>query len=190
MTVTTKEIERTMLNAALKAINREATEICNTVESVYKSDLAEKYGKAETAKVIDVIGEIICLTIFGKGQKALIAEYGSGSLMDRNNPTFSSYIQDDVFNKERLKYNMATITRVNDDFYYDLDGNKIERPRPKNEVNLEKYNVWYAPVAPKHVIVTTIRERLNKIMENILEEVVLNVPFEELFNGREIKIGI
>ena len=40
MTVTTKEIERTMLNAALKAINREATEICNTVESVYKSDLA------------------------------------------------------------------------------------------------------------------------------------------------------
>ena len=52
------------------------------------------------------------------GQKAWIAEYGSGSLLDRSNPGLAEYMDSGKFNREREDFEIRT--RKGE--YTDLDG--------------------------------------------------------------------
>lgn len=184
-------IESSILRAILEAIEEEAKVCVSYIETEY-SILSHTLGNAEARyEVYSTFKNTIVMSLFGKGQKALIGEFGSGSLMDRTNPALKEYMDGDIFNKERLKYNMAIITRINDTHYWDLDGRVIIRPKPKNEVNLEKKNPKrYAPVKPRHIILSTLHQRMYSILESVALAVAKQVAFKKLFDGRKLKVTL
>ena len=132
--------------------------------------------------------DLLLLTLFGRGQKALIAEFGRGSLMDRDNPALDEYINGDIFNKERLKYNMAILTRPRDESYQDLDGNEYIRKPPVVLTNLETKKPKYAPVEPKYVLLSTLIQNLDTIIDNISIAVATQTALEKMFDGMKIKV--
>lgn len=199
----TDYIEADILGAVLNAIDEEVKKCVQQAEVEYSDGLSaglmsamdefgvkNKFGSAEARYELSVYAKnFIVMSLFGKGQKALIYEYGSGSKMDRTNPALKEYIDGDIFNRERLKHNMAIITRVNDDMYKDLDNRLIVRPRPKKEINLEKVKPEkYAPQRARYVLHSIIEQRLDRIMSAITLSVAKRVAFKKLFDKRKIKV--
>lgn len=184
-------IKRNMLNAILKAVNKEAEALVRIAENDY-GQLRSDLGNAETGtNIVQLANDLILLTLFGKGQRALIGEYGSGSEMDLDNPAMKDYVNGDIFNKERLKHNMAIITRVNDPFYKDLDENVIVRRQPKNEVNLEeKGSNRYDPVKPKYILLKAIEQRLDSIVAAVAEAIATESAIEKLFDGLKFRVKL
>lgn len=74
------------------------------------------------------------------GQKAWIAEYGKGSLMDKSseNPYLSDYLASSNFNKNRLADGLAIMGRPKG-VYKDLDGNVYTSSGSAEWVNLEDW---------------------------------------------------
>lgn len=176
-----------------EAIHIEAKNIVMLVQSDYAQ--VNVKGKAEAwYKYQQIAKDMLMLTVFGKGQKALIGEYGKGSKLDRDNPALEDYIDSSIFNAERLKHNFATLTRPKtsdkDEYYYDLDGVKYKK-RAKKIKNLEhSNNPRFAPIEPKHIIAKAIEQRLDKLAITIQEIIVTEVAFNKLIDGLKIKIDI
>lgn len=176
-----------------EAIHIEAKNIVMQVQSDYSQ--VNVKGKAESwYKYEQIAKDMLMLIVFGRGQKALIGEYGKGSKLDRDNPALEDYIDSSIFNTERLKHNFATLTRPKtsdkDEYYYDLDGVKYKK-RAKKVKNLEKNgNPRFAPIEPKHIIAKAIEQRLEKLAITIQEMIVTEVAFNKLIDGLKIKIDI
>ena len=94
----------------------------------------------------------------------------------------------DIFNKERLKYNFAILTRPKDDSYKDLDGNVIVRKKPKYQVNLEQKNPKYAAIEPRYIVEKAIEQKLDSIVDDIQIQVATAIRIDKLING--LKFGI
>ena len=198
-------IKESILKAIMQAIDEEAKKCVNqamveyhginyedTIELMHELGVRDNLGKAFARYELEQHSkEILVMSLFGKGQKALISEFGRGSLMDMNNPALKDYINGDIFNKERLRHNMAIITRVKDDEYRDLDNNLYIRKRPKNEVNLEEKNPKrYAPIKPRYVLYSVMEQRLHSIMSAITYAVAKQVAFKKLIDGRKFKVTL
>lgn len=85
------------------------------------------------------------------GQKAWIAEFGSGSLLDSDNPGLMAYSNSSVFNKEREDFEIRTRTGE----YTDLDGVVHEGSGigGVHGLNAEKLgNRSVTPHPPRHVM--------------------------------------
>ena len=85
------------------------------------------------------------------GQKAWIAEFGSGSLLDSDNPGLMAYSNSSVFNKEREDFEIRTRTGE----YTDLDGVVHEGSGigGVHGLNAEKMgNRSVTPQLPRHVM--------------------------------------
>ena len=186
----TDYINKNVFKAIRTTITEEAKKMVSIIEMEYTS-LQKELGNAEARYEVEKqVENIILLSIFGKGQRALIGEFGKGSEIDLNNPALKEYINGDIFNKERLKHNMEIITRVNDESYKDLDDREIVRPKPKNEVGLEDKKNRYEPVKPRHILRTTLEQRLDIIINAIAEAVAIEVAFEKLIDGMKVKVVI
>lgn len=183
-------IKQSILNACVRAIENEAKKLVQKIEFEYQGlNDPVHLGNAEArSELTKLAKDLLLLTLFGKGQKALIAEFGRGSLMDRNNPALKDYINGDIFNRDRLQHNMAILTRPKQGSYMDLDGNVIERLAPKYLVNLEDKNPKYAPVSPKYVLVSTLIQNLDKVIDNIAIAVATQSSLDKLFDGMKMKV--
>lgn len=176
-----------------KAINIEAKNIVMLVQSDYAQ--VNVKGEAKSwYKYKQIAQDMLMLTVFGEGQKALIGEYGKGSKLDRSNPALQDYINSDIFNKERLKHNFATLTRprisYDDYYYYDLDGRRYKK-KAKKVKNLENSgSPRYNPIEPKHIIAKAIEQRLDSLSRTIQEIIITEVAFYKLIDGLKIKIHI
>lgn len=183
-------IKRSIFEACVRAIEEEAKKLVSKIEFEYQGlNEPTHLGKAEARHELTKQAEdLLLLTLFGRGQKALIAEFGRGSLMDRDNPALDEYINGDIFNKERLKYNMAILTRPRDESYQDLDGNEYIRKPPVVLTNLETKKPKYAPVEPKYVLLSTLIQNLDTIIDNISIAVATQTALEKMFDGMKIKV--
>lgn len=183
--------KKSLIKVCRNAIREEAKKITELVSMKYNA-MNTKLGNAEISFIEEKTDEVLTFIFLGKGQKALIAEYGKGSLMDRDNPALERYLNnDDIFNKERLKHNLAIVTRINDDSYSDLDGKTYTRPRPKVLKNLENTGKdEYKPIAPQYIIFSTIQDNFNKILNNIATSVATEFALEELFKGRRFRCKV
>lgn len=193
----TAYIQNNILKAILNVCDKEADKIVTQIEADY-GQLGSSLGKADAnSSVKQMARDLIVMSIFGTGQKALIGEYGKGSLMDKNNPALEGYINGGIFNKERLQHNMAILARYQDDSYYDLDKNLWNRPKPDGFMNLEKLknkngtpNKKYQPVKPKYIIWKAIEQRLDRILNEIAIAVATESKIEKMFDGLEFTVKL
>lgn len=189
-TLNASNVKSILLEKVRSEIEKQAGFIVRQIQNDYQQVNSEIKGRADVDyKIQEYTEDEICLNVFGIGQRALIAEYGSGSKMDRDNPSLAQYLSDPIFNQERIKQNMAILTRPKDSSYYDLDGVLYVRKPPKNEINLENVNPKYKPVEAKHLIAKAIEQRLNYILR-ALQDVLISLPFEKMISGRTFKITL
>lgn len=131
--ITAEELNKQLKRKVIAILRKEAKQIVSLVRTDYNQVNVD--GKAKVwSELEEELSNVLVLTFFGKGQKALIGEYGKGSKMDRfNNPDFEFYINSDIFNKERIQHNFAVMSRPKlgkgkrKEWYYDLDGKRHER---------------------------------------------------------------
>lgn len=199
--------QKIVVKAIRKVLLEESEIIASQIYMDWEQYGKQKMGNAEiqSKKVIyDDAKRMLMLTFFAKGQRALIAEYGKGSKLDRTNPALAEYLNGEIFNRDRLKFNLATASRVKDgkgDVYYDLDG----RPHRKGttilrnrETGLDvngnvvdaKPNPLYQPIEPKHIVAQAIKERLNIICMKIITEVVASNFVTLMINGLRLKVKL
>lgn len=132
----------------------------------------------------------IGVTIWGKDWKAWIAEYGSGSLLDRENPWLDEYIE---MNPDRPGRNYAFLGRTSGDTVYVPGGDPYESSGRAKGANLEKglknptKYPPYKPQPPLHIIrdqialaLPEIDEALIEAMESTLYSTVMRVTPKEI----------
>ena len=120
----------------------------------------------------DVVARAICAT----GQKAWIAEYGKGSLMEtKDNPFLSDYVNSSLFNKDRLGHALATVGR-DYGYYEDLDGKRhFSHGGLKGKVIETFYGQpLFFPIRAKHVIKETVKSLEPELYKEI-QEAIANV---------------
>lgn len=98
-------------------------------------------GNAELMPIVYGTGKGVAARFVMEGQRAWIAEFGSGlrALKKKDNPFLADYIKSKNFNPVRRalgKWTMEVVRRLDDRPYYDLDGNKIE----KGSLDADKVN--------------------------------------------------
>jgi len=129
--------------------------ICGEVEFRWGqySSLPQVDGEAnmEPVEIKRVAQSMIMLTLTAGGQKALLLEYGKGSLMDMTNPGLQDYLDWYHFNPERRSKDMAVLSRYG--YYTDLDGNPHYGKSKKPGTNLEETGIpMFQPLEPLHII--------------------------------------
>ena len=133
----------------------------------------------ELAVAQDTVARAICAV----GQKAWIAEYGKGSLMEtKDNPFLSDYVNSSLFNKDRLGHALATVGREHG-YYEDLDGKRhFSHGGLKGKVIETFYGQpLFFPIRAKHVIKETIKSlvpELNKEIQEATANVIASVMKE------------
>jgi hypothetical protein len=183
-----------------KAIEKTAWNVKNKLEDIIRREytgFSLSLGQATIDSVI--VKEVslqVSIVLKASGQKALIAEYGKGSLMDKDNPGLANYLSGYEFNTLRLKYGLATLARLKGDYYLDLDGNvhegKSNNPYWNVEIPSKRHGVnpMYQPLEPKHIVRETVRQNINWILTEFMSNVVSVVPFHRLFENEKIVVKI
>lgn len=199
--------QKIVLKAIQKVLVEEADIIASQVEIDWQQYGRAKMGNAEMQNkkvTYDEAKRMLNLVFFAKGQRALIAEYGKGSKLDRTNPALAEYLNGEIFNRDRLKFNLATASRVKDDkgeYYYDLDGKKHRKGTKilrNRETGLDlngnvidkKPNPLYQPIEPKHIIGQAIKERLNIICIKIIQAIIASNFAVYMINGLRLKVKL
>ena len=142
-----------------------------------KSEWGNRSNISDWEKDIDfyvspMVGNVMRSHLSAGGLGAWIAEYGSGSLMDRNNPYYADYIKSDNFNKERLNRDDAFIGRKAGDIVYSPDGTSYKSTGNAEGLNLEKGKMFkdnYVASPPMHIIEQEVRNAMPEIMIDINE---------------------
>lgn len=199
--ITSDRAKSLLISTIESALKEEAKKVVSQVRLDYEQ-VDKTLGNASVSSDIlfDTAYNTLTAFFFAQGQRALIAEYGKGSLMDRENPALSEYLKSNLFNADRIANNLATMSRVLRDgesrFYYDLDG-KAHRKRMKTLINRElpnsrtnKINKRFQPVKPQHIIRQAIKERLNIIVANVASAVALNIAMAEMIDGLQIRVKL
>lgn len=188
------------------AINQEAEKIATQIENDY-NQLPSHLGKADISweLLYDTAKEELGLIFLAKGQRALIAEYGKGSAMagSKENPSLQEYLQSDLFNTERLKHGMATLSRpksVGSSSYLDLDfkehkktANKLINRETGQVIGEDKtvpINKRFLPIKPRFVVRTAIIQRLQIITNHIITSVVASDFIRKMIDGYTIEVKI
>lgn len=152
-----------------------------------------------SSEMIQETKECITSLIYTTGMMALIAEYGKGSKMDKENPNLSDYMSSDYYNKVRNNYKNAVMSRPEQTYYYDLDDVRHEIRYSKNVINLEsprkKKNgelgeSFTDPIPPRFLLRSLVDSLANAILNDVADSIIDIVPFEMLFQDMEIKITL
>jgi hypothetical protein len=131
--------------------------ICERVKAKW-GNMQGIQGKAGIyAGLPTIIGPMVSQSIDATGQKAWIAEFGSGSTMDTSSPYYSTYRGSSNFNPSRRSDNSITGRPAGE--YLDLDGN-IHVSTGTNEGRDLEAKPVYTHMLPMHIIEFEIREVL------------------------------
>lgn len=185
-------VQNNIIQAILDVCDKEADTLVRQIQQDYVS-INNVKGKADVTKQLKQYAkDQIVMSIISAGQKAVIAEYGKGSLMDRDNPALEDYFNEKgVFNQRRLAYDMAIITRPYDKSYKDLDGNTFTRKPPTREYNLEETgDKRYQPVSPKYIVKKALEQRINLILDRIAEAIAVESKIEKMFDDLEFTVKL
>lgn len=112
-----------------------------------------------------IVGGMVVASIEASGQKAWIAEFGSGSLSDPSNPYLDEYVSSGNFNRYRSKSDMTIRGRDAGD-YTDLDGNPQHSSGHNAGKDLELKPV-YPVMYPAHIIQHEIDAEIPDIIAHI-----------------------
>lgn len=132
-------------------------EMLNTAEDILDSfrreatQGLENFNDTKTELPKEIKGFIIGKVFFYAD--AIMESYGTGSLIDRNNPFLSEYINNANFNRFRDKNNLYIAARKHGEPYTNIYGEKQVGGGNNPGFNLEKTGIEkYQPKSPKYTI--------------------------------------
>ena len=190
-----KNYSQDLLNKLRKIIRKYSRIACSEVRQQWGA-LDTIDGEAKIAdRDLEISQDTVARALCAYGQKAWIAEFGKGSLMDSStaeNPFLTDYLSDPFFNRDRLAHGLAVVGRPHG-YYPDLDGNPHFSHGSLQGIPIE---TWYgqrlfAPIRGKHIIRNILKpdgalmsEMNQEIQATIMEEL------QELMSKfpKEIKI--
>ena len=189
-----KDYRKHLLDRLRKILRKYCRVACDEVRQQWGA-LDTIDGNAEiTERDLEITQDTVARAICAYGQKAWIAEFGKGSLMDNTvaeNPFLTDYLSDSKFNKDRLAHGLAVVGRPHGE-YYDLDGNPHFSHGSLQGIPIES---WYGqrlftPIRGKHII-SNILERSGLIdeMNEEIQGAVMDILCEIMGRfPKEIKI--
>lgn len=148
-----------------EVLQRHTAVICERVRANWGRMSGIKGNSEIHCDLPKMVNGMIVATIEAAGQKAWIAEFGSGSLADRNNPYLSSYVSSGNFNHYRSRGDM-TIRGRDRGNYTDLDGN-AQYSSGHNAVKDLELKPVYPVMYPAHVIQHEINEEMPELILGI-----------------------
>jgi hypothetical protein len=152
--------------------------ICHRVENRW-GNMSGIEGIAEIhATLPKIVGSIITSEISAGGDKAWIAEYGSGHLLDESSPYFNDYKKSDRFNPARTADGNEFIGRKAGDIIFAPDGSEYASSGRAEGMRLEHplgELPPYKAFAPTHVILEEVKKVLPSIAEDISQAVALEL---------------
>lgn len=133
-----------------------------------------------TDEELTIASDTVARSICAWGQKAWIAEFGKGSLMDKSsseNPFLEDYENSEQFNRARLGHALAVVGRPAGE-YTDLDGKKYKSSgnlygKVIEDVSTSK-GYPYAPIRGQHVIQQVIDEDI-EMLRNELQDTIADL---------------
>jgi len=142
-----------------------------------KSEWGNRSNISDWEKDIDfyvspIVGNIMRSHLSAGGLGAWIAEYGSGSLIDKNSPYYESYINSDNYNRLRESNNGSFTGRDIGETVYSPDGTSYQSTGRAKGLNLEsgsKFKESYIASPPMHIIEQEVRNAMTEIMIDINE---------------------
>lgn len=152
--------------------------ICNRVRAKW-GNMVGIVGNAEIhSDFPKIVGSMVVASIEASGQKAWIAEFGSGSLSAprSENPYLGDYVSHGNFNRHRSEGNMSIKGRDKGS-YYDLDGYKHESTGRSAGKDLELKPV-YTVMYPAHVIQHEVTTELPEIIVHLQQVIEASVLAE------------
>lgn len=140
-----------------------------------------------TDEELEISADIVARSLCAWGQKAWIAEFGKGSLMDKStseNPFLDDYENSAQFNKARLGHALSVVGRPAGK-YTDLDGKEYKSSgnlygKVIEDVSTSK-GYPYAPIRGKHVIKQVIDEDISMLqdeMQDVIGEICMELMRE------------
>ena len=142
-----------------------------------KSEWGNRSNISDWEKDIDfyvspIVGNIMRSHLSAGGLGAWIAEYGSGSLIDKNSPYYESYINSDNYNRLRESNNGSFTGRDIGETVYSPDGTSYQSTGRAKGLNLEsgsKFKESYIASPPMHIIEQEVINVIPEIMIDISE---------------------
>lgn len=164
------DIKFAMMSSASESISDDSAWFIESVNEAEKRIITSGYS-------------MISFQVGAQHWNAFLDNYGTGSLMDKNNPWLQQYISSGYFNKERLEHSMAVVGRPAGeysipDFKEGHGGTtRVSKGRLKGQ-NLEtKINdrtgkPYFIPESPRHWLEKSIemgqhnlKIRVNRVLE-------------------------
>ena len=125
-----------------------------------------------TDEQITDIANVISAGISG-GAWAAMDEYGTGSLMDRNNPALRDYMNSNLWNPVRKDFAIRTRPKGE---YINIFGERVVSNASVPGVDLEEIGV-VTPQPPSRAIQTAMRWMATGRMQQVIKNTLLNFPY-------------
>lgn len=188
-----KDYQNKLLQKLRKIVRKYCRVACDEVRQQWGA-LDTIDGEAKiTDKELEISQDTVARAICAYGQKAWIAEFGKGSLMDKTteeNPFLQDYLRNNPdFNWDRYAHGLAVVGRPYG-YYSDLDGETHFSHGTLKGIPIE---TWYGqrlftPIRGKHIIrnilrsdgvlITSMNEEIQAAIMDILCEIMSKFPKE------------
>lgn len=163
--------------------------ICNRIKSRWAS-LGIKGNAEVDSYILGNVKGMVASRIFGSGQKAWIAEFGSGSRMDTNNPYLEKYLRSPEFNQWRLHSSRMPIMGRSAGEYKDIDGVEHSSSGKLAGFDLERDGKpEFQPQEPMHVMQEEVTAALPEISES-LSAAISKAIADEVYHTLTAKIYV
>jgi hypothetical protein len=171
-----------MLDLAIAKVIKAHTDIiCNRVTAKW-GNMAAIEGNAEIhCNFPKIVANAITATIEASGQKAWIAEFGRGSLMEDKgrNPYLQEYLSSTNVNQWRFHSSRMPIMGRSAGQYKDLDGNTRTSTGKMQGLDLERDgDPRFKPMLPSHIIEHEVTAEFPEIIAHIQRVVEAEVLAE------------
>lgn len=154
---------------------------CNAAKSQIEQEwsaISNIDGEADiTDEELTVASDIVARSLCAWGQKAWIAEFGKGSLMDKSsseNPFLDDYENSEQFNKARLGHALSVVGRPAGK-YTDLDGKEYKSGGNLYGKVIEDVSTSrgypYAPIRGKHIIKQVIDTDISMLQDEMQDAI-------------------
>ncbi|WP_371380736.1 hypothetical protein [Sporomusa aerivorans] len=145
--------------------------ICNRIKARWSTLGIQGNAKADWFLLGSVKG-MVASRIIGSGQKAWIAEFGSGSLVDTDNPYLQEYLQSPQFNQWRLQSSRMPIMGRSTGEHKNIDGEALVSSDKLAEFDLERDgNLQWQPHEPMHIMQEEVTAALPEIAESLSDAI-------------------
>ncbi len=203
-----KDYQKHLLDRLRKILRKYCRLACDEVKTQWGAIDTIDGNAAIIERDLEITQDTVARAICAYGQKAWIAEFGKGSLMDseQENPFLADYIQSPLFNKARLNGSvrifgadvempgrkMAVVGRPKG-VYYDLDGTPHESHGNLEGIPLERWKgqPLFTPIRGRHIIRNILQPEsvLMREMQDEIQAAVMDILYELMSQfPKEIKI--